>query len=191
MQLEYIFKTPKFLATCTYAVIFIFLGNTSGNGIVFATNFLQIIRYPDVVNIDDHKTGWIIKGIAVAVVTVACLLHGAWRAGGIWVQNSVAIMKIMILWFFIIAGLAAYSGKLGVSDPGIDLGRTRSFNASKAFTQHYGAHGWITTLLDVSFSFGGFESANCEYLDIYGVTYLDLCCVSTLRLLMNLYRRAE
>ncbi|KAF8458486.1 amino acid/polyamine transporter I [Terfezia claveryi] len=159
--LEYIFKTPKFLATCTYAVIFIFLGNTSGNGIVFATNFLQIIRYPEVVNINDHKTGWIIKGIAVAVVTIACLLHGTWRAGGIWVQNSFAIMKIMILWFFIIAGLAAYSGKIGnVSAPGVDLAVTNSFKADEAFTQHYGPNGWITTLLDVSFSFGGFESAN-------------------------------
>jgi len=176
---------PKFLATCTYAVIFIFLGNTSGNGIVFATNFLQIIRGPDQVNIHDYKTGWIVKGIAVAVVTVACLFHGAWRAGGIWVQNGFAIMKIMILWFFIIAGLATYSGKIGsVKEPGVDLDVTTSFKASGAFKTHYGPHGWIATLLDVSFSFGGFESANCEY-------YLDLCCASVPALLTNLFRRAE
>ncbi|KAF8419522.1 amino acid/polyamine transporter I [Tirmania nivea] len=159
--LEYIFRAPKFLATCIYAVIFIALGNSSGNGIVFARNFLQIIWYPEVVHIGDYKTGWIIKGIAVAVVTVACLLHGAWRAGGIWVQNSFAIMKIIILWFFIIAGLATYSRKIGgVPDPGVDLDRVKSFKTSVHFPGNYGPHGWINTLLDVSFSFGGFESAN-------------------------------
>lgn len=170
LQLEYIYRTPKFLATCTYAVIFIFLGNTSGNGIIFAQNLLQIIRHPHPVNIEDEETGWIIKGIAVAIVTAACLLHGAWRAGGIWVQNGVAVLKIIILWFFIIAGLATYSGNVGhVRHPGANFDVTKSFKASN-FTEHYEAHGWTTALLDVGFSFGGFESANCECLDIDSMT---------------------
>lgn len=170
LQFEYIYRIPKFLATCIYAVIFIFLGNTSGNGIIFGTNVLRIIRYPDPVNLNDDKTGWIVKGIAVAVVTVACLLHGAWRAGGIWVQNSFAIMKIMILWFFIIAGLATYSKKINaVPDPGVDLAIETSFKPSESFTKPYGVDGWIATLLDVSFSFGGYESANCEYPGIYRI----------------------
>ena len=162
-QLEYMFRKPKFLATSTYAVIFIFLGNTAGNGIVFGTKVLQIINYPDTVDIFDHRTGWIIKGIAVATITAACLLHGAWRAGGIWVQNTLAVLKLGILWFFIIAGLATYSGKIhSISNPGIELSSSNSFENIDIFTPDNGAHGWITALLDVTFSYSGFEYANCK-----------------------------
>lgn len=156
------FRKPKFLATCTYAVIFIFLGNTSGNGIIFGTKILQIVNYPEEVNIYDHKTGWIIKGIAVVAITAACLLHGAWRAGGIWVQNTLAVVKLGILWFFIIAGLVTYSGTyVGVPNPGQELSSSSSFKVVDSFPD-YGAHGWILTLLDVTFSYSGFEGAHCK-----------------------------
>ena len=162
-QLEYMFRKPKFLASSTYAVIFICLGNTSGNGIIFGTKVLQIAYYPNPVNILDHRTGWIIKGLAVGAVTSACLLHGAWRSGGIWVQNTLAVVKLGILWFFIIAGLATYSGNVhGVPNPGQALSASSSFQNNKLFTPDYGAHGWITTLLDVTFSYSGFGGANCK-----------------------------
>lgn len=156
------YRKPKFLATCTYAVIFIFLGNTSGNGIVFGTNILQIANYPTPVNIYDHRTGWIIKGLAVVAITAACLLHGAWRAGGIWIQNTLAVVKLGILWFFIVAGLATYSGRIhSVQNPGQELSSSSSFKDIGIFPD-YGAHGWITTLLDVIFSYSGFEGAHCK-----------------------------
>ena len=162
-QLEYMFRKPKFLATSIYAAIFVFLGNTSGNGVVFGTKILQIMDYPDTVNIYDHRTGWRIKGLAVAAVTAACLLHGVWRAGGIWVQNTLAVVKMCILWFFIVAGLAAYSGKINsVQDPGRELSSSSSFKDIDVFTPNYGIHGWIATLSDVMFSYSGLESANCK-----------------------------
>ena len=104
-----------------------------------------------------------IKGLGIFVVTIACLLHGAWRAGGIWLQNAVGVVKVAILWFFILVGLAAYSGKMpSVPNPGQELTPSSSFERSDAFTVYYGAHGWITTLLDVTFSFSGFEAAHCK-----------------------------
>ena len=156
------FRKPKFLATCTYAVIIIFLGNTSGNGIIFGTNILEIVKYPKPVNIYDYKTGWIIKGIAVVAITAACLLHGAWRAGGIWVQNTLAVVKLGILWFFIIAGLVTYSGTVeGVPNPGQELSSSSSFKVVDSLIDN-GAHGWILTLLNVSYSYSGFEAAHCK-----------------------------
>lgn len=81
-------------------------------------------------------------------------------------------MKIAILWFFIIAGLVTYSGKIkSVPNPGVELSSHTSFKAGGAFQDHYGAHGWIAALLDVSFSFGGFESANCEWKLLSGLVF--------------------
>ena len=156
------FRKPKFLATSAYAMVFIFLQNTSGNAVVFGTKVLEVLNYPDPVNAYDRRTGWIIKGLAVATITAACLLHGAWRAGGIWVQNTTAIVKLGILWFFILAGLATYSGKInGVQNPGRNLSSSSSFKTIDTFTP-YGAHGWITALLDVTFSYNGFGNINCR-----------------------------
>ena len=150
------------MTTSTYAVIYIFLGNTAGSGIVFGTKILQIVNYPAPVDIYDYRTGWIIKALAVAAITVACLLHGSWRTGGIWVQNILAVVKLGILWFFIIAGLATFSGKVpSVQAPGTELSTTTSFKAT-GITPDYGTHGWITALLDVIFSYSGFEGANCK-----------------------------
>ena len=161
-QLEFMFRKPRFLATSIYAVIYIFLGNTSGNGIVFGTKIMQVMNYPDTVDTNDHWTGWRIKGLAVVAITAACLLHGTWRAGAVWVQNMLAVVKLGILWFFIIAGLATYSdGITSVQDPGQQLSTSSSFKETDVFTPDYGAHGWITSLLDVTFSYSGFEAAHC------------------------------
>lgn len=141
----------------------ILYGNVASNAIVVGTEVLRVARYPDVVDINDNNTGRTIKGIAVAVITMACLLHGVWRAGGIWLQNALAVVKVAILWFFILAGLAAYSGNIsGVPNPGQELSVSSSFERNDAFTVLYGGHGWITTFLDVTFSFSGFGAANCK-----------------------------
>ncbi|KAI5811178.1 amino acid permease-domain-containing protein [Peziza echinospora] len=158
--LEFLYKKPKFLATCLYAVIFIFLGNTAGNAIVFSNYFLQMIGYPSESSTDRN---WTTKGIAVIVITVACLLHGSWRSGGIWTNNTFAVVKVGILWFFIISGLYTYSGNVPkVPHPGESLSSkdSKNFNSNVAYLTGFGVHGWMTVLLDVNFSFGGFENAH-------------------------------
>ena len=156
------FRKPKFLTTSVYAMIFI-LGNSSVNGIVFGTKLVEILNYPDPVNAHDHRTGWIIKGFAVSAITVACILHGAWRAGGIWVQNTIAVVKLGILWFFILAGLASYSGNISnMRNPGQELSTSSSFKVIDTFTTDYGIHGWVTALLDVIFTYNGFRSIQCR-----------------------------
>lgn len=155
------YRKPRFLATSIYAVVLILLGNSSGNAIIFGIRILQIINYPEIVDIYDHRTEWMIKAFSVAAITAACLLHGAWRAGGIWVQNTFAVVKLGILWFFILAGLATYSGEIhSVPNPGQELSTNSSFKDSNLFTDT-GVHGWVTALLDVTFSYSGIQSSLC------------------------------
>lgn len=157
------YRKPKFLATSVFAVITIMYGNVACDAVVIGTEILRVIKYPNVPNIKDSHTEWVIKWIAIAVITVPCLLHGVWRAGGVWLQNALAVVKVTTLWFFIIAGLAAYSGKMsGVDNPGQELSYSSSFDRSHAFDVTYGGHGWITAFLDVTFSYSGYEAANCK-----------------------------
>src|SRR5690606_6526874 len=97
--LEYMFHRPRFLATCLYGTVFIFLGNTAGNAFTTAQYVLQIIAPK--FGADEKHAEWVLKGVAVGVITLACLLHGAWRAGGIYVNNVLAMVKLMIVWFFV------------------------------------------------------------------------------------------
>lgn len=48
--------------------------------------------------------------MAVASLTLACLLHASWRRGGIVVNNALAILKVLILLAIIIIGFAVSAG---------------------------------------------------------------------------------
>ncbi|KAI4195086.1 MAG: hypothetical protein LQ348_002512 [Seirophora lacunosa] len=51
-----------------------------------------------------------IRGIAVAALTGACLIHGLWRNGGIVLNNVLAIIKILTLMAVIVIGFAVAGG---------------------------------------------------------------------------------
>ena len=55
----------------------------------------------------------VVRGIAVAVATFSCLIHGVWRQGGIYLNNILAGMKICILLMIFILGLLAHAGVFG------------------------------------------------------------------------------
>jgi hypothetical protein len=78
-QLEHIYGGIKFLATCLYGIIFIVLGNLSGNSVGFGSYLLKAANLPD----NDAA----VRGLAVGALTTACLLHAVWRKGGIWLNN--------------------------------------------------------------------------------------------------------
>ena len=101
-QLEYIYKAPKLRTICMYGVIYIILGNLSGNAIAFGTYVLEAANITG----NDGAT----RGLAVAALTIACLLHGLWRNGGIMVNNFLASLKLLILMAVIAIGFAASAG---------------------------------------------------------------------------------
>lgn len=105
-KLEFIYKragSKKHLrTTCMFAVIYVILGNLSGNAIAFGIYVLEAA------GIDGHAAA--VRGLAVACLTVACLLHASWRKGGIFVNNALAILKILILLVIIGIGFAASAG---------------------------------------------------------------------------------
>ena len=74
------------------------------------------------------------RGLAVAALTVACLLHATWRKGGIVLNNAFAFMKVAILLLIVIAGLAALGGASLGSGPV----HTENFDVRTSFSHPRG-----------------------------------------------------
>lgn len=55
----------------------------------------------------------VVRGIAVAVATFSCLIHGIWRQGGLYLNNLLAVMKILILVIMFLLGMLAQGGVFG------------------------------------------------------------------------------
>jgi len=146
--LEHIFKRPKYMATCVYAVIFICIGHTAGNAISFSENFLQMCAV-------ENPTDWLIKGVAIAIITLACLLHGSWRAGGIYFNNILASLKVAVLLVVIGAGLAAFGGA-------VDTVTENAFESDPEPFAPSDTYGYSEAFLGVMFSYGG--SMNAHYV---------------------------
>ena len=100
--LEYIYSAPTIRTTCVYGVIFIILGNLSGNAVAFG---IYVLRAAD---LNGHDAA--VRGIAVASMTCACLPRAIWRQGGILLNNLLALMKVFILLAMIAIGFAASAG---------------------------------------------------------------------------------
>lgn len=143
-------------------MLFIVLGNTAGNAIVFAQYILRARGFSkeDLVN-PETELGWLIKGLAVSAVTGACLLHGSWRAGGIFLNNIFAMIKCCLLLVFIGAGFAFSAGAGKKPEPS-----PSNFSPAISFDGHIegGAggkvYGYSQSLLLVIFAYSGYENAN-------------------------------
>jgi amino acid transporter len=147
-QLEYIYPRPRYLATCVFAVIFICIGNTAGNAISFAGNFLHMCNVVE-------PADWVVRGVAIGVITLCCLLHGIWRAGGIYVNNILAAVKVAVLLVIIGAGFAAYGGAIPkVNETG------NGWQKTKTASQNGDVYGYASAFLSIMFSYGGAMNAN-------------------------------
>lgn len=103
--LEHIYRAPKYLTTCIYAAGFVVFGSTAGNAIVAAQHLL-ILSDCDPDRFKQLKSyEWKVKGIATAIITIVCVFHSAWRTGGIYLNNTLAVIKLSALVFVICAGL--------------------------------------------------------------------------------------
>ena len=87
-----------------YGVIYITMGNLSGNAIAFGIYVLEAAGINE-----GHDS--IARGLAVICMTTACLLHATYRQGGIYFIIITAILKVCILLAIIGIGFAAMAGR--------------------------------------------------------------------------------
>ncbi|OAL26463.1 hypothetical protein AYO20_10131 [Fonsecaea nubica] len=153
--LEYMVKRPLYLATCVYGIPFICLGTAAGNAIVFAEN-IMLASGKEAINGS-------VRGIAIGVITFACLLHAISRTGGVWLNNVFGTVKFIMLLLMFILGVVYAGGRLG----GNDEIAADNLNVHKSFANAAtSSYGYAEAFLGIIFAIGGFNQANYVLGDI-------------------------
>ena len=99
---------------------------------------------------------WLARGVALLVVTFTCLIHAGWRLGGIYLNNTFAVIKISMLLFIFISGCLTWGGVFRRSPDAIS-----NLNSNVAFENpSTDAYAFAEAYLAVVFAFGGFNQAN-------------------------------
>ncbi|KAJ5774124.1 hypothetical protein N7457_009020 [Penicillium paradoxum] len=142
--LEYVFKKPKFLATAMFAAYAVLLGWAASNSVVFGQYIL---------NAAEIEVGrWNQRGIGMACLTAAFLIHSVAVKWGIRLQNALGVIKLVIIVFIIVAGWVALGGHTKAETPD---------NFSNAFEGTLGSgYGIVMALYNVIWSFIGYSNAN-------------------------------
>lgn len=161
--LEHIIRKPKYLITCIYAAGFVVLGSTAGNAIVFAQHMLILGDCdPEIFRL---QTGyaWTVKGIAVGMITFVCVFHSVWRAGGIYLNNFLAITKLSGLIFVICSGLWWHSKNASNPERPNNFAFDQAFKRTpyaKGRSSMQAAGDFVYSLIFAFCSSAGFEATN-------------------------------
>lgn len=144
--LEFLFKKPKFLISCMYAAYVFFLGWAAGNSINTAVMFLTAG--------DAKITEWNQRGIGVAVIFFAFAVNSINVKMGLYLQNTLGIIKVGIIIFIAVSGWVALAG-------GTNHGHHTN-NLKNAFegTENASAYGVVNALYNVIWSFIGYSNVN-------------------------------
>lgn len=153
VYLERVYQKPRYLATCIFAVQFVLFAVSTGGSIGFSGYILKAAT-------SDAQVGsWLNRGIAVAAISGACLIHALLPRLGIWLSNGLAALKLVLLLLVVFTGFAALAGRTVKPSPG----NFSSFHGPGAIpddTSAASAAGYALALLQVLYSYSGWENAN-------------------------------
>ena len=125
-------------------------GNLAGNAVAFGSYVMLAAGH----QAGDPARFHAIRGLAVAVLTVVCLLHAITRKGALWLNNILAVMKVAILLLTIVVGFAAMGGASFGKGPV----RTGGLSPSTSFVgRPKGLASVVSSFLYALYPFGGFE----------------------------------
>ncbi|EJD47576.1 high-affinity methionine permease [Auricularia subglabra TFB-10046 SS5] len=147
--LEYYFRRPLFLVSCVYAANAALLGWPSGNS-VFAGEMILSAAGKEV-------TQWNQRGIGLAVITFALLVHSLAPKWGIRLQNALGVFKIFVLLFIIFSGFVALGGHIKHLPEGTPV----PHNLRNAFAgTRTSANAFVSALYNVIWSYIGYSNLN-------------------------------
>lgn len=142
--LEYVYKKPRFLATAMFASYVVLLGWAASNSTVFGQYVL--------VAAEIEPGRWNQRGIGLACLSAAFLIHAFALKWGLRLQNLLGLVKLIVILFIIVCGWVALGGHLRIEKP---------HNFTNAFEGTKGSgYGIVTALYNVIWSFVGYSNAN-------------------------------
>jgi len=116
-------------------------------------------------NPDSTPDAWTTRGVAIAALSVVCLIHAFTPRLGIWLSNGLGAFKLVLLSVVVFTGFAALAGRLQVDPPG----NFDSFKGGHAPTEKENvdgsedgavAAGYALAMLQVLYAYSGWENAN-------------------------------
>lgn len=127
-----------------FAAYAVLLGWAAGNSVIFGEYILNAAQV--------EVTRWNQRGIGLACISAAFLIHATAVKWGLRLQNFLGIVKLIIILIITVTGWVALAGHLQVEKP---------HNFSNAFEGTRGSgYGIVTALYNVIWSFIGYSNAN-------------------------------
>ncbi|KAK1760169.1 amino acid/polyamine transporter I [Echria macrotheca] len=149
--LERVFRRPRYLATSVFAVQMILLGFSAGNSLAFGRYVLLAAGHP-------MPDGWAPRAIAVLCISFVVTLHATKPKWGLRLTNALGVFKVLVVLVIVFSGFAALAGYRLVPNP-------HNFDNIWAIEKGDGyggggAYAFATALLQVVYSYKGWENAN-------------------------------
>ncbi|TDL24533.1 amino acid transporter [Rickenella mellea] len=149
--LEFIFRRPKFLMTCIYAMLALFIGFSSANAVVLGEYVMHAF------SIEPNRVNTRLFG--VFALTIGFLLHSLKLQWGLRLQNALGVFKLFVLLGIALCGLLCLAGI-----PGFNLDaerRPHNFDMERIWEgTRLDANSFVTGLFNVIWSFIGYSNAN-------------------------------
>lgn len=126
----------------------VLLGFSSGNSLAFG-------RYVLFAAGSSEPDGWQARGIAIACITFAVVLHATLPKWGMRLFNVLGVFKVVVLLLIVFSGFAALNGHLKIDKP-------NNFTNSFSFDPDMGGgvYNYASALLRIVYSYKGWENAN-------------------------------
>ncbi|KAF2120982.1 amino acid permease-domain-containing protein [Lophiotrema nucula] len=176
VYLERIYRWPKYLATCIFAVEFVCFSLSTANTVNFSSHLIRAAKgqpeklktncglksTPGLAKPSGIDSEWVNKGISITALSLVCLCHAFTPKWGIWLSNILGVFKMIVLALIIFTGLAALAGRMHAPRPD----NFSSFDGAGSacelppFAKSTQAANYALALLQVLYSYSGWESAN-------------------------------
>ncbi|KAJ7691047.1 APC amino acid permease [Mycena rosella] len=150
--LEYIYRRPKFMVSCTYGVYTLIAGSSASNGIVFGEYIIHALALP--------PTAFNTRLTALLCITFSTVMIGVFSKWGVRLQNTLGTFKFGILAGIAALGLLSLAGVPGLAvRPEYEVPRNFAWRAFWAGGKS-DPNSLVTALYNVIWSFIGYSNAN-------------------------------
>ncbi|KAI9858088.1 MAG: hypothetical protein M1813_007900 [Trichoglossum hirsutum] len=158
VYIERIYRHPRYLATCVYAIEFVLLANTAGNAVAFSQYLQRAFQPSREYGLHNKFPEGRTKGISIGAISFTCLILAVWpRFSGRYLMSGLAALKSGLLVLVICTGIAALAG-VGKGNP-----QRENFRPGTAFRHgriENFAGSYAVALLQITYSYRGWENAN-------------------------------
>ncbi|KAF9821632.1 hypothetical protein IEO21_00478 [Rhodonia placenta] len=152
VYLEFMYRRPKLLATCVYAAYALLIGWSAANSSVFGEYILHAFN-PAQTPSDLSK-----RLAGVLCITFSFIIHGTRPRWGIFLQDTLGVLKIIALGSIALSGLASLAGVPGFAIP--DPPNNFEWQNFWEGSGQNGASALVMGLFTVVWSFVGYNNAN-------------------------------